>query len=168
MPTTTPLPDLPLPPGAIADADGWEAWDNRFRVIFTPDETVPGTDIDVYGRAQQFPDGHVDDGTLDPEHPPQVAIDECWLSIDQARAAAAMILATADTLEQWSYSHLQPVAKILAHEFDRDSSPEVLAGIARMLGRQMQGNPALAGAVSRLLATVPFGTVVTGDDGVGR
>ncbi|GJO23618.1 hypothetical protein NJB1507_23940 [Mycobacterium marinum] len=88
---TTPFPDVPLPPGAIADADGWEAWDNRFRVIFTPDETVPGTDIHVYGRAQQFPDGHVDDGTLDPEHPPQVAIDECWLSIDQARAAAAMI-----------------------------------------------------------------------------
>ncbi|MDC8981256.1 hypothetical protein [Mycobacterium marinum] len=159
---TTPLPNVPLPPDAIADADGWAAWDNRFRVIFTPDVVVPGTDVHVYGRARQLPDG-----TLDPEHPPQVAIDECWLSIDQARAAAAMILAAADTLEQWSYSHLQPVAKILAQKFDRDTSPETLAGIARMLGRQMQGNPALAGAVSRLLASDANASVVA-DGEVGR
>lgn len=153
MPTTTPLPDLPLPPDAIADADGWEAWDNQFRVIFTPDQTIPDTDIRVYGRAQQFPDGHVDDGTLDPEHPPQVVIDECWLSIDQARAVAAMILAAADMLERWVYHHLESAARAIAREFGRDSSPESLADLARLLGKRMQGEPALAGVVSRLMAT---------------
>ncbi|RFZ44343.1 hypothetical protein MSS4_04084 [Mycobacterium marinum] len=168
MPATTPLPDVPLPPDAIADADGWAAGDNQFRVIFTPDVVVPGTDVHVYGRARQLPDGHVDDGTLDPEHPPQVAIDGCWLSIDQARAAAAMILAAADTLERWVYHHLQSAARALAHEFGRDTSPESLADLARLLGKRMQSDPALAGAVSRLLATGPFGPVVTGDDGAGR
>lgn len=164
---TTPLRAVHLPPDAIADADGWQAWDNRFRVIFTPDEAVPGTDIRVYGRARQFPDGRVDDGTLDPEHPPQVAIEDCWLSIDQARAAAAMILAAADTLERWTYHHLQPAAQILAHEFGRDTSPESLADLARLLGKRMQGDPALAGAVSRLLATAQ-NYAVAADGEVGR
>lgn len=162
MPTTTPLPDVPLPPDAIADADGWEAWDNRFRVIFTPAETVAGTDIRVYGRARQLPDGMVD-----PDHPPQVAIDECWLSIDQARAAAALILAAADTLERWVYHHLQSAALALAHEFGRDTSPESLADLARLLGRRMQGDPALAGVVSRLLASDANASVAA-DGGVGR
>ncbi|MDC8992488.1 hypothetical protein PR371_00645 [Mycobacterium marinum] len=161
---TTPKPhrDVPLPPDAIADAGGWVAGDNQFRVIFTPDVVVPGTDVHVYGRAHQLPDG-----TLDPEHPPLVAIDECWLSIDQARAAAAMILAAADMLERWVYHHLESAARAIACEFGRDTSPESLADLARLLGKRMQGDPALAGAVSRLLASDANASVVA-DSEVGR
>jgi hypothetical protein len=52
----------------------------------------------------QFPDGHVDDGTLDKTNPPGVFVhcnSAVQMTTDQARELAALIIATADELEGW-------------------------------------------------------------------
>jgi hypothetical protein len=100
------LADVPIPPGASADIiSGWEDWGNEFRIVYTPERRVSGHDYVVQGSALQFPDGHVDDGTLDKDHPPGIWLQSSSatdLTICQARELAALISSTADDLDTWS------------------------------------------------------------------
>jgi hypothetical protein len=103
--TTTTSPDVRLHPGASAPPDSWADWNNEFRVIHTDGRRVSGCGCMVYGSALQFPDGHVDDGTLDPNDPPGICIDfdsSTNLTTDQARELAALIVSTADELDGWT------------------------------------------------------------------
>jgi hypothetical protein len=95
-------PDAPLPPGASGSST-WEDWDNKFRVIHTEARCANAHDCMVYGSALQFPDGHVDDGTL--ADPPGICVDfdaNSPLTTDQARELAALIVSTADELDGWA------------------------------------------------------------------
>jgi hypothetical protein len=93
--------DVPLPSGAV-DADGWDEWENEYRIIRTAERHVDGFDGHrVFGSAVQYPDGYVDDGSRDPNDPPMIWIDDTQLTVNQAQEVATMILAAADEVAGW-------------------------------------------------------------------
>jgi hypothetical protein len=109
MPTTTtnPLPDVPLPAGAVAvaDDDACALWDNGCRMFRGPDRVVLNGAAEIIAEVRttgmQLPDGSVDNAEDAP------TIDICLstpgdLTSGKARELAATLVAAADELDGWA------------------------------------------------------------------
>jgi hypothetical protein len=91
-------PRCPVAPRRSSrDPDSWGDWDNKFRVIYTPERRVSGHECNLHGSAVQFPDGHV-------IHPGVwIAFNQSIaLTTAQAREFAALIVTTADEVDGWA------------------------------------------------------------------
>jgi hypothetical protein len=99
--TTSPRPDVPLPPG-VTGVDDWQADERQpYRVVFGEYRGVTDHPICVSTAAVQWADGSLDDGQI--EAPNMVLLgDERSLNSDQARELAAALLAAAAELDRWS------------------------------------------------------------------
>src|SRR4051794_33643193 len=103
--TTAVPPNVPLPPGAIADPEGFAFWDNEFRTFHGVEHVVS----DAAGRkiAEARTGGRqLPDGSLDTECPPCVSVytwteeEPFGLSSHEARGLAAALIEAADELDR--------------------------------------------------------------------
>jgi hypothetical protein len=97
---TNPIPDVPLPAGAVF-GDDWEG-DGPERVITGPERGITDGDVYVWTAAIQRADGRI---SAAPE-PPGLHIvgyvSDMPLNRDQARKLAAVLLEAADELDRWT------------------------------------------------------------------
>ncbi|MEM6110695.1 hypothetical protein AAHS21_31435 [Mycobacterium sp. 050272] len=98
-------PNVPLPAGAIAEADSWGFWDNKFRIFHGADRVVFDHAGVKVAEAQtggiQFPDGSIDTT----ECPPRVDVylhAHEGLTAAQARDLAWALALAADEVDRWS------------------------------------------------------------------
>jgi hypothetical protein len=98
-PTTTPNPQVPLPPGAQGDI--WADDDPQaYRVIYGVPRGVTGHELALQTSALQYADGSIN--TTD--DPPRVSLDihyDAGLTSAQARELAASLIEAADEVDGW-------------------------------------------------------------------
>ncbi|WP_131829121.1 hypothetical protein [Mycobacterium numidiamassiliense] len=102
---TTQQPDIPLPAGAMADAESWGFWDNQFRIFHGADRVVSDPAGNKVAEVQtggiQFPDGSIDQIECPPRVDVYVHADD-GLTADQARELALLLALTADEVDRWT------------------------------------------------------------------
>lgn len=105
---STQEPDVQLPPGAIAEVNGWAFWGNQFRIFHGAERIVSdaaGKKVaEVETSGIQLPDGSID---LAPTARPLVSVRLSFDGIDgltavQARELAVYLVAAADETDRWS------------------------------------------------------------------
>ena len=94
---TNPLPDIPLPEGAVG-GDNWEGHGPE-RVIMGQDRSVTDTDVIIWTSAIQLADGRI--ATEDNEPPRAHVEGNVDLNSDQARELASALLEAAAELDGW-------------------------------------------------------------------
>jgi hypothetical protein len=102
--TTNPVPDVPLPAGAVADDGAWALWDNECRMFRGPDRVVLKGAAEIVAEVRttgmQVPDGNVDNGEDAPTIDIYMAIPGDLTSA-QVRELAAVLLEAAAQVDGW-------------------------------------------------------------------
>jgi len=96
--TTTPHPDVPLPPGAEISLN-WRQWDHegRERILRGRERSVSGHEAEVVTHAKQGRDGRITEPCIG------IFLDRNDdFSSDSARELARLLLEGADELDGWA------------------------------------------------------------------
>lgn len=96
-------PDIPLPVGAVADADSWAFWDNEFRTFHGVDRILHNNAGEKIAEVRTS-GVQLADGTIDLSSPPTIDVNlytDDGLDALKAFALAAHIIAAGLEVDRW-------------------------------------------------------------------